>query len=87
MKMMNKLRNFSHKGFLLIEMKAACEYEEKKKKNLVMGCCSETSANCVINDIIRENRNQQVLNQNERKERLKNIRNKCKIIMLYALNL
>lgn len=69
---MKKLRNFSHKGFLLlIEMKAACEYEEKKKKILVMGCCSETSANCVINDIIRENRNQQVLNQNERKKKVK----------------
>lgn len=68
-------------------MKAACEYEEKKKEMLAMGCCRETSANCVINDIVRENRNQQVLNQNERKGRIKNIRNKCKIIMLYALNL
>ena len=52
-----------------------------------MGGCSETSANCVINDIITENRNQQVLNQNERKGRVKNNRNKCQIIMLYALNL
>lgn len=48
-------------------MKAACEYEEKKKEILAMGCCRETSANCVINNIVRENRNQQVLNQNERK--------------------
>ena len=52
-----------------------------------MGGCSETSANCVINDIITENRNQQVLNQNEKKGRVKNNRNKCQIIMLYALNL
>ena len=62
-------------------------WRKEKKEILVMGGCSETSANCVINDIITENRNQQVLNQNERKGRVKNNRNKCQIIMLYALNL
>lgn len=53
--LMKKLRNFSHRGFLpMIEIKVACECEEKKRKMFWSQVAGEKSANCGMNDI-REN--------------------------------